>query len=230
MPAEAKAVQAPAEALDELRPNLWMERTAMRQSTSSCIRYGPPFIRRCRMRSLSLRAMVAAVAGVVALASHGAEIPRNLVEAVKRAEDLGKVLIDAELPPNSPEFEDLITAARSKLTDLCNLQYKPIIATLENKRFVFFIAQPPAPEYMVFGRHFRVHGDDVSVSTNTCVAFPPAPPDKPAAGAFITHLLSDAPTEFHVYVSSKHRKPVYVGTRVGTWKVDGPKVTFLEKR
>jgi len=161
---------------------------------------------------------------------HCAETPAALAPEVKRAEQLGRLMLDAEATPRSSDSEELVSRARGKVSSLCQFEYKPIVATFDSHRFVFFIAQPPKPDYMVFGRHFAVDGDNIVASTNTCIAVPPTPPDKPAVAAYITHVLSETPTEFHVYLSLKHHKPVYVGTSAGNWLVDGDKVSFLGKR
>jgi hypothetical protein len=179
---------------------------------------------------LSLRcAATAAILSLCASLAYAADIPSDLIPAVKRSASLGRVVFDAENAPSSGS-EEFVIGAKGRLTDLCKFEYKPIVATFENQQLVFFIAQPPAPNYMVFGRHFRVEGEQVFPSTNTCIAVPPNPPEKAAVAAFITHLLSDAPTEFHVYLSLKHGKPIYVGTNVGNWIVDGERIDFLQKR
>ena len=50
------------------------------------------------------------------------------------------------------------------------------------------------------------------------------------AAMFVTHLLTDWPLETHVFVSLLTRKPVYVGTKVGIWCVDGDKIRFIDDR
>ena len=43
----------------------------------------------------------------------------------------------------------------------------------------------------------------------------------------VTHNITDAPLETHVFASLLHRVPVLVLTRRGTWRVDGARIAFL---
>lgn len=54
-------------------------------------------------------------------------------------------------------------------------------------------------------------------------------PTKPSKGGtveamFVTHLVTDWPLETHVFVSLLTHKQVYVGTKVGIWRVDGDRI------
>jgi hypothetical protein len=50
------------------------------------------------------------------------------------------------------------------------------------------------------------------------------------AAAFVTHLMSPAPSEIHVFLSLVHQKPILVGTSAGNWKVENGTVSFLGPR
>ena len=93
---------------------------------------------------------------------------------------------------------------------------------------IYHIANTPIPKGVQFGRHIRVdyklNTDDLinlSKSTNGCILIPTEeiPEGSKVAGVFITHLLSETPSEFHVFLSYLHDKEVFVGTSSGTWKV-----------
>jgi hypothetical protein len=157
----------------------------------------------------------------------GAETPPELVAAVKAAEADGAALFEATQRPVAVDPQD-VSKARGMISNFCKFDYKPTAVSLRGRRAIYFLAQSSRPGDIVFGRHFKVAGATVSASTGTC--FNGGTPPANALAAFATHLLSPAPTEFHVYLSLKHRKPIFVGTSVGNWAVDRGKVLFMEKR
>ncbi len=150
------------------------------------------------------------------------DTPVALRTEVEKATSDGDELYKACL--KGPAVDETIGKEKNKIDDFCDLRYDAYRANGD----VYFIAEPPATGGTVFGRHYRVAGDKVIKSTITCIAIPEGATN--TVGAYITHLLSDAPSEFHVFVSLKYKKPIYVGTKTGTWKVDGGKIEFLEKR
>lgn len=96
---------------------------------------------------------------------------------------------------------------------------------------VYLIPATTEPGRILVGGYYRVHvspqGDKVLSVTpfsKSCLALPA---QDTAAGAYFNHLLSDAPTETHVFLSRLHRKAMYVATRRGAWLVDGDAITFL---
>jgi hypothetical protein len=96
---------------------------------------------------------------------------------------------------------------------------------------VYLIPATAEPGRILVGGYYRIHvspkGDKVLSVTpfsKSCLALPA---QDTAAGAYFNHLLSDAPTETHVFLSRLHRKPMYVATRRGAWLVDGDAITFL---
>ncbi len=101
---------------------------------------------------------------------------------------------------------------------------------------VYLIPATAEPGRVLVGGYYRVHvsaqGDKVLSVTpfsKSCLALPAteAPPGGQAVGAYFNHLLSDAPTETHVFLSKLHGKPMYVATKRGVWSVDGDTITFL---
>jgi hypothetical protein len=101
---------------------------------------------------------------------------------------------------------------------------------------VYLIPATAEPGRVLVGGYYRVHvsarGDkllSVTPFSKSCLAIPApeASPGAQAVGAYFNHLLSDAPTETHVFLSKLHRKPMYVATPRGVWSVDGDAITFL---
>jgi hypothetical protein len=51
------------------------------------------------------------------------------------------------------------------------------------------------------------------------------------AGTFVTQIVTDWPSEIHVFVSLLHdRKPIYVVTARGIWLVIGDKITLVDDK
>ena len=157
----------------------------------------------------------------------GAETPPELVRAVKAAEEDGGALFEATQQPVAVDPQ-AVSKARGMISNLCAFDYKPTAVSLRGRRAIYFLAQSSRPDDIVFGRHFKVVGATVSVSTGTC--FNSGTPPANVVGVFSTHLLSPVPTEFHVYLSLKHRKPIFVATSVGNWAIDKGKVLFMNRR
>jgi len=49
-------------------------------------------------------------------------------------------------------------------------------------------------------------------------------------GLMVNHILTDWPLETHVFVSLLMHVPVYVGTKIGVWRVDGDKISLISDR
>jgi hypothetical protein len=101
---------------------------------------------------------------------------------------------------------------------------------------VYLIPATTEPGRVLVGGYYRVHVSEqgekllgVTPFSKSCLAIPApeTPPGAQAVGAYFNHLLSDTPTETHVFLSKLHRKPMYVATRRGVWDVDGDTITFL---
>ena len=45
----------------------------------------------------------------------------------------------------------------------------------------------------------------------------------------VSHLRSNTPTLFHVFANLSYERPVYVKIGSRTWKVDGGRITLLDK-
>jgi hypothetical protein len=171
---------------------------------------------------------LAALASVFLSPCYSADIPENLLPNVTRAEKEGHALFTTEASATDLH-EDAVATAKKKITDFCDLSYKSVVVEHGGLKTIFFIAQSPKDDQTVFGRHYKVQGDKVFASTKGCLVIPVPPPGATAAAAWVTHLLSDTPTEFHTYLSLKHEKPVYVRTSMGMWKIENGKIELSEK-
>jgi hypothetical protein len=48
------------------------------------------------------------------------------------------------------------------------------------------------------------------------------------AALLVTHLLSPTPTEFHVYLTLRHKVELFVRTSTGTWLVDNGTIKLMD--
>ncbi len=167
-----------------------------------------------------------------AISAFCANIPADLTDDVSEAVTNGKLLFDSYSrgPVSDAELLEKINIQKTKINDICEFEYHPYVVNSNNKEIIYFIAQSPKENHIVFGRHFKIVNDVSIASTKSCFVSPPPPPNTDAVGAFVTHLLSDAPTEFHVFISLQHSTPLYVGTARGIWKVENGAIELLEER
>jgi hypothetical protein len=172
-------------------------------------------------------AAIAAMALLFYLNALADDIPSQLSADVAAAERDGRILFDTSSHPAAPE-DPVVAAARAKISDFCQISYKAVVVPSQPVPIVYFLGAVPPKDGMVFGRHYKVTGENVSISTKGCVVVPPGPNNSVAA--YITHLLSPAPTEFHVYLSLALGRPIFVGTSQGVWSVRDGKIAFVKKR
>lgn len=179
--------------------------------------------------------------------SPSAQIPDALRTAVQRSKHIGQQLFRISNSSNENP-STLVTTARATAerssVDRCDVPYRSIVLDeAENNASniaVYLIASPPVTAGIMGGRHFRVETNSegtqvvsVTPSTRGCLLIPTnqgLPAGATPVGVTISHVLSPAPTEFHVFLSLLHNKPVYVGTEVGTWKVDGGAISLIASR
>ncbi len=159
---------------------------------------------------------------ISALPALGLETPEDLRQEVEQAIKNGKALYDVYR--KGPVSEKQVEGSRNRINDFCEFPYKAYVLG----KVVYFIAEPPSPGSIVFGRHYKVTQTDVVRSTETC--FNLAPPPSNAVGVFTTNPFTEAPTEFHVFLSLKYKNPIYVGTKVGTWRVRDGGIEFVGRR
>jgi hypothetical protein len=121
---------------------------------------------------------------------------------------------------SNPQIEDI----KNKISVFCEFPYKAYVVRSD----IYFIGESPLAGGIVFGRHFKISNGSVVKSTKTCYVTPPPPSN--ALAAFITHLLSETPTEFHVFLSLLHGNPIFVGINKEVWKVENGVITYTKKK
>jgi len=101
-----------------------------------------------------------------------------------------------------------------------------------NDRIVIYdIGEAPASQGIMLGRHYRVEttldGKGVLLgepSTTGCVVLPPASAAGPTT---ITHDLSPAPNEYHVFLSLMYGRSFEVVTEAGRWLVEHGTIRYV---
>lgn len=175
-------------------------------------------------------------------------IPGELAAEVQGAERVGRSLFLAfnkADPSVSPTIAKAVAAAEAKSVEHCNVPYRRVVIPSGEETgsslYVFLIGTPPPTVGIMGGRHFRI---EVASSTDEVIAVKPSTVScffiprmseaealgkKPVA-AFMSHLLSSVPTEFHVFMSMLHQTPFYVATSTGDWIVEGDKISYVRPR
>jgi hypothetical protein len=179
------------------------------------------------MKAVTVTMLIALGLMLPSLAANGAEMPKELAAAVGVAEKDGRAVFEAVRQSGPPDGQ-AVSDARKQISNFCNFKYSPVLVSFRGKTAVYFLAQSSSPDEIVFGRHFKVLGPKVTASTNACSVSGSAPPNAVAVAAYVTHVLSTAPSEFHVYLSLKHSKAIFVRTSAGTWGVEKGKIRFLQ--
>jgi hypothetical protein len=171
--------------------------------------------------------------------------PRVLYRVRVPAKAGGKSTFERVDPPAPPPLiaSVLIRARQTAIARMPAVKQtmNPVVipadsVTGEDGFLVYFLAGTKQPNVAVFGKHYRVL---VSADGRTVKRFEPLSkgalemrllgprPGKQAEFLIVTHDVTDAPLETHVFVSLLHRVSVFVLTRRGTWRVDGARITFL---
>jgi len=100
---------------------------------------------------------------------------------------------------------------------------------------VYLLAGTKKPNTAVFGRHFRalvpITGTAVTYMmplSNAALEMPTRGPNgEETAALMVSQIVTDFPLETHVFTSLLVKKPVYVATSRGVWRVDGDKISFM---
>jgi hypothetical protein len=151
----------------------------------------------------------------------------------------------AHSPPRevSAEIAALIGARQAAVAAMPNTHQpvNPVLLPAElmghSGVLVYLLAGTKQPDVAVFGKHYRaivaLGGTNVSSMTplsNTALEVPTrAPNGTHAEGLWVTHVVTTYPLETHVFTSLLHKKPVYVSTQRGLWRVEGDEISFLGK-
>lgn len=97
---------------------------------------------------------------------------------------------------------------------------------------VYFLSAPMKVDEVVAGGHVRVSigADGTTVRevmplSRSALRLPMPPPN--SVGIVLSHVVSDTPAETHVFLSLAHRKPIFLATRTGMWKVEDGRVAYM---
>ncbi len=166
-----------------------------------------------------------------------------------------EVRVERDAPPEFAAFsppkvgtESFVTLVRARQSAIAALPpvHQPINPILvpggannDAGILVYLLAGTNKPGMAVFGQHFRVlmpeHGSVpkyvIPLSKSVLeVPINSGPNGTTSEALMVTHLVSDCPLETHVLVSLQTHLPIYVGTRVGIWRVDGDKIALIDDR
>lgn len=158
-------------------------------------------------------------------------------DQIAYAERLGAALYQTM---QSSDATDPYTSREADLINMtagmrCEGNYKAVSVydNIGNTENLYLILVNSNPEYFQIGRHIRFRFKlgtnqliDVTPSSKTCLAIPTSDNSIP----YVTHIMSNEPSEFHVFLSLYHHKAIYVGTQAGAWKVENGKIEFLESK
>ncbi|MDD5273994.1 MAG: hypothetical protein PHU14_14915 [Methylovulum sp.] len=169
-------------------------------------------------------------------------IPNELIVEVKQAEKTGAKLFQVfsnVKPLTSPMLLKAKSTAETAEINRCNSPYRTLVLPSKNAQepiAVYLIGVPSLMAGIMGGRHFRVTVSQdggsvlsVTASSQTCFFVTPnaVPKGAKPVGAVMTHILSAAPTEFHVFLSLYNKQPIYVGTKAGVWAIKNGKVSYV---
>lgn len=98
---------------------------------------------------------------------------------------------------------------------------------------IYLLLIPPKSSGLQFGRHlkfeFKLGTNNMistTYSTKTCLLIPST--SEPGSSAFVTHLLSPVPSEYHVFLSLYHSQTIFVSTSEGLWKIQAGRIGKMD--
>jgi len=167
-----------------------------------------------------------------------ATMPADLQPAVRDAELWGRALYDSYTAPQAASdkaVERAITTVRQSVKDHCAGTYRAVAVmppgAPRDRIVIYDIGEAPASQGIMLGRHYRVEttpdGKGVLLgepSTTGCVVLPPASAAGPTT---ITHDLSPAPNEYHVFLSLLYGRSFEVVTEAGRWLVEHGTIRYI---
>ena len=167
-------------------------------------------------------------------------IPPDLQRAVSDAELWGKAIYDRYVSTTpadeTPAVKTAIETVRQSVNDDCTSSYRAIavmpLGAPNDRIVVYYIGEVPKSQGLMVGRHYRVEtkptGKGIMLgepSTASCVVLPPTP--NSTAPRLITHTLSPAPNEYHVFLSLLDGHALEIVTDAGHWLVDQGRISYL---
>jgi hypothetical protein len=173
------------------------------------------------------------------------EMPPRIAYEIRVKPDAQPTL-QAFTPPKAgtPSFLQLVRARQAALASLpassqpINPVVLPAAALGESGLLVYLLAGTTKPDTAVLGQHFRAlvaPGSDsvqsmTPLSKSVIELATVAPGGHRTEALVVSHVVTDHPLETHVFASLLNHLPIYVGTRVGLWRVDGDDIVFLGDR
>jgi tetratricopeptide (TPR) repeat protein len=164
--------------------------------------------------------------------------PPSLLLEVQRAEQLGREILSASqrsADDLSPTQKLAVATASAAEIDRCpGLLYRAAaIAPSASGQEIYLIGESPVGKRVV-ARHFRIlvsaDGSTIKASTpsaNACVFVASPAEDSKVKYVWASHVMSCAPSEFHVYLSLIAGRPIYLTTSVGSWKIEAGRIGFI---
>jgi hypothetical protein len=172
-----------------------------------------------------------------------ADAAADLQPQIAWAEAWGRAVFDAYKATSKVSnlaMDSALSTAANAVTDKCDhVRYRAVVVAPPgmpaDRIAVYYIGSIPKEQGLMIGRHYRVDvsGDgntalSVAPSSKTCLILPPLEPGKEKTATVVTHLLTPAPSEFHVFLSLLTHEPLYVGTKTGIWQVENGKIQLLK--
>jgi hypothetical protein len=132
--------------------------------------------------------------------------------------------------------------AKKQAVQFCSKTYNTVVLPAtefgQDGWLVYLLAATTDPEVMVSGGHHRfvISPDGRTVIerfqfTKACLTMPVprVGAGEKVAGAMVTHLTSQTPTEAHVFLSLLHHVPIYVGVVEprALWEVKGSRIELI---
>ncbi|MGH6960236.1 MAG: hypothetical protein ACREE7_07125 [Dongiaceae bacterium] len=201
-------------------------------------------------RIIGLVALSAAAAGCTAQQKSQQSQPQAPQQAVAMPADLQTAVLDAELwghalydsytapnVGNDKAVERAIETVHQSVKDHCTGTYRAVAvvppSATKDRIVIYDIGEAPASQAIMLGRHYRVEttldGKGVLLgepSTTGCVTLPPVTGNAMAPSA-VTHDLSPAPNEYHVFFSLMYGRSLEVVTQAGHWLVEHGKISYI---
>lgn len=147
-------------------------------------------------------------------------VPEHLLPAIELAQRRGRLLAMA-VPLADKATRAQIREARKQGMDPCGFDYKYVSIVDGTEPLVYLIGATKRQTDIIAGRHYQVTTAGAVRSTNTCLNMgTPAERngERPVA-VTMTHLLSESPSEYHVYLSLVQPVMLAVLTEKATWLV-----------
>jgi hypothetical protein len=167
-------------------------------------------------------------------------MPAELQAAVQDAELWGHALYDSYVAPkaaNNKAVERAIETVHESVKDHCSGTYRAVAVSppsaAKDRIVIYDIGEAPAAQGIMLGRHYRVEttldGKGVLLgepSTTGCITLPPVAANA-TAPSIITHDLSPAPNEYHVFLSLMYGRSLEVITQAGHWLVEHGEISYI---